>query len=336
MNRIPILRLRGFPCIYTRLQAVSWTTENLTTPSTLVANAGVALAALLSTAELPLVVNCIGVNSIDDHSIDELRTQLQDAQTKNSLVLFESNVNFSQNLREQLGEPAHSFQESGATVHVYGIKPPNRDETEGWIRICRETEHTFVLKKVNDCFRPNDGGKMTRLTSTPFLSNGIFNARQLITDRDAFVWITLRLSDQIRQWVVANPNSDLRLLAVSLRASPFAAAVNIFSRDLRVEIVDHLGPKYQVLEEYRIGERLTHTNYLYVADFIIGGTELKIAENYARIRGSRIVACFSIGALLEDSAYSDTIAIRRLVALTDPKLMNKARYLVFPDAENYP
>jgi hypothetical protein len=84
-----------------------------------------------------------------------------------------------------------------------------------------------------------------------------------------------------------------------------------------LEIVDHLGPTAEVIEEYSIERSGVPGSYVVVSDFMMGGTEIKIAREHARRRGSRLAGICVIGALLPPEDYQLGVPVEPLVSLPE-------------------
>jgi hypothetical protein len=108
----------------------------------------------------------------------------------------------------------------------------------------------------------------------------------------------------------------IRLLAVSLRGSPLAGAIGLLESK-KIEIVDHMGPELKILEEYTLRSTEEKTQYVFISDLILGGTELKIAQTYAVARGCILKHALAIGTLLKPEEYKGGIEVHSLLQITD-------------------
>ena len=97
-----------------------------------------------------------------------------------------------------------------------------------------------------------------------------------------------------------------------------AAAVGILTeRQKAIDIGDHMGPKYRILEEPSLRSNLIEEDYIFIGDFVVGGTELRIAQTYARSKGSVIKHAVLIGCMLDSEEYNMDFDISCLVKLRD-------------------
>ncbi len=208
----------------------------------------------------------------------------------------------------------------------------NEDEVvRNLISKVTEAEHKFLENAIKGCHK-----KVThRLISTVILTNVEFDASKIISKPSCFIWICLFIADKVKEFIEKlkgenyNPNSPpIKLLAVSLRGSPFASAVSLLT-DIGYDTIDHLGPKHklfdvEVFENFKKG-----IQYIYIGDFVIGGTEIKIAKAYAELLGCELDHAVVLSSLLPPSIFKDftlipLTLIKEIVTdaeyqITDPK-----------------
>ncbi|MEA2206523.1 MAG: hypothetical protein QOE77_3299 [Blastocatellia bacterium] len=323
MRPLPVLRHDDF--VYSRLKALAWVTNGTGLPTLLQANAGRAVAHIIEHDEptKPLVLDCKGIGEVDDHALENARTLLQNQQRP--LVLLNAGA-IDASIKRELGEYSLILI-GGMPVYILGDDTIDRGIASRFIQQAKEIVDAYVATHVKECFQKYEGGRQ-RMASTPLLASGVFDARPLISDPLKFVWISLLMADGLEDFLdrpleqpqsadeANKPTRHFRLLAVSLRGSPLAAAVGLLSgRHKTIEIVDHMGPKYKILEEPSLRSTAVEEDYIYVGDFVIGGTELRIAQAYARSKGSRIKHAVVIGRMLETAEYNLDFDITSLVNL---------------------
>jgi len=269
----------------------------------------------------PLVFDCQGIVTIDDHALEGVSSALRKIPRP---LLFTNTNAIEAELRRDLGEYTAKYIFGEAPVIVFGDDTIDRDVARRIIEQVEISERAYVSKCVGDCFRPFPNGPQ-RMSSTPLLASGVFDARPLISDREKFSWISILMADRLDKFLdqslqlgQATPQrtKSFRLLAVSLRGSPFAAAIGLLSdRQQAIEIVDHVGPKYKILEDPALHPSTPDDDYIYVGDFVVGGTELRIAQAYARGKGARIKHAFVVGKVLQAEDYRLDFEISSLVDL---------------------
>src|SRR5262245_16593762 len=76
MKELPYLNHADF--VYTRLKAITWVANQSVLPSVVQAKAGIALYTLIRVVEpnKPILINCRGINYIEDHALDTLKEAL--------------------------------------------------------------------------------------------------------------------------------------------------------------------------------------------------------------------------------------------------------------------
>lgn len=281
--------------VYLRMKALSWIANKSFMPATVQSSAGKLLADIIKKSEpdKQIVVNFSGISNIEDHSLDAVNTLLKECKKK--LVFINASHLAVEN---QISCNPVSTLHDG--VIIYNEEKPSK-HLRKFISKIPEIENIIIKTCVKESFHKHD--KMERLKSTPILASGVFNAGSIVSDRKKFIWTCLLMADKLKEIMNQfKPKAMVRLLAVSLRASPFAGAIGILE-SFPIEIVDHMGPDLKILEEYTLRVNQEKVEYVYVGDFVIGGTELKIAETYAVARGCYINHAILIGSLLKPSEY---------------------------------
>jgi hypothetical protein len=158
------------------------------------------------------------------------------------------------------------------------------------------------------------------LSSTPVRTNGVFNSQRIIGASSHFARATLSLEREY-----SSIKKDLlrifdeqgfertRFLALSLRASPFVGALSILC-DQGFNILAP-GVNSRVLNEFVANPLSPRVNYIFVADFIVGGMELRVAEAFAAHRQSTVSHCICLGTYLAPEVYNSNSDIKALVHL---------------------
>jgi len=312
MHDLPVYIDRDYA--YVRMKAYSWIGNKGFMPSTVQASAGKLLSDLIARIDdnMILVVNFQGISHIEDHSLHTVNKALADTKrctifTKASTLSVENQISY---------KPVVTL-ESGTII--YNNEKPSRQLSQS-VEKNGKIEIDIIKHIVSESYKKFD--KMERLRSTPILASGVFNAGSIVSDRNKFIWTCLLLTDKLNEIMNQyKPKANVRLLAVSLRASPFAGSIGILE-SYPIEIVDHMGPDLKILEEYTLRVATENVEYIYVGDFVIGGTELKIAETYAVARGCVIKHAIVIGSLFDPSEYKGTVKVHPVVKLREanPKI----------------
>jgi hypothetical protein len=220
-------------------------------------------------------------------------------------------------LEPVLGRWQSELTRADDVLHIYGSTQLRGPELWHLVDDAVLCEQEYIRKSVKESFEPFlDGDR--RLASTPILASGILNARLLISDPARFIWISLSMAQKLDQLYQDQRPRDPCLLAVSLRGSALAAAIKILAvDDIPLVVVDHMGPKHKILEEHSLGVSTHRFNYILVADFVVGGTEMKIAQAYANLRGCTLIHTIAIGCLLHPQDYASPAGITTLVQIRE-------------------
>lgn len=319
--------------VYSRLTAIAWQANLLLQPSVFTAAAGSRLRQIIDGwhTDLPVILNCSGISTIEDHALGEIKNYLDATDRCIAFVVQDGNEQLFREIDSELKKASISTESiDGSQVLLYG---KNRNIASS-LKSCLDTlvvdtakmEFKFVSDAVAGCYKPNKDNMLERLESTPLLATGVLNARALIADPVKFVWISLLLTDLFQQVIEEATPKTNRILAVSLRGSPFAAAIRILAHRFSpsLEIIDHIGPKHELLEEH-VGKNEMHGGeYVLVSDFVIGGTEIKIARAYAMAHGATLKNAITIGSYLRGSEYGDAVRLQSLVDIS--RIVPKLKY----------
>lgn len=330
MRQFPILTDPNKAFVYARLRGITWSATGLVYLNHIQAAAGAMLATIvhgLSSGQR-LLVNCRGVNKIDDYALEPLIAAIRERLGTITVVFIEMRESLFDDLRHMLPTTLSNFTATGEKVEVIVCGAPlSGVSADELCAFAADLESSTVAKWIGDAFVENNGGKLERLSSTPILASGAFNARRLVRDPLSFVWLSLLLAEKLQRSARPQRLHNPRILAASLRSSPFAAAVSeLTDPGLDLEIVDHLGPRFSILETEFAGRIAEPADYIFCGDFILLGTELKLAQNYAYHRRAKLDFAIALGQLLPSAAYSDKLHLESLQLL--PNCKPDARYTV--------
>lgn len=185
-----------------------------------------------------------------------------------------------------------------------------------------------ISEIVKGTFIPNDEKKdvFKPLPSTPILATGLFDASIIISNPNYFTWVCIRMADMVDEIIIENTLLNAQLLSVSLRASPFANAISLLL-DIPMRTVDHLGPFQKVLDFESFNQySIPNTNYIFIGDFIVGGTELKLAHLFARYYASDLKYAIVLGDVFGSNRFVhfSISSITKLQGLND-----RCKYALF-------
>ncbi len=189
---------------------------------------------------------------------------------------------------------------------------------------CKQVEHEFVRKALKKCFvdfssRRSHGvvkivEGMGLLRSTKMWTSGYFDATRLVGDPLVFPWVIGSLADSVERLideVSIRTESDIRLLACTRNGAVLAAAVRNLLQDVEnisLDVVERFAPANEPIEFYdgSGGSRTNFINpgqrfetYVYVGDFVVGGTELKLAGLHGLYRGVPLAGAAVLGNVLD-------------------------------------
>jgi len=288
--------------------------------------------ALLHCTAIPVIINFHGITEIQPHAMNRVAEFIRHG---GRTLIALAPARLRDQLEKQLGlatDACHDV-ETGH-VQTYGRSLGNRAQVLSLVGKAAIAEREHLEAIVRRSFHEYE--KEQRLVSTAVLATGVFDAGQIVANRDSFAWVSVLMGDlfdrecaKIEEAGRANeiPNT---LLAVSLRASPFAGALaQLVARQPSLDIVDHLGPKIRLSSEHAFNDQSGASRYVYVGDFIVGGTELKIAQQYARSRGGEVVMAIVIGGWMTAETYSELAEIPVLSLVHLAELKTNAKFRLF-------
>jgi len=305
---------------YIRVQLVTWMCNPMT-PSVFDAGAEKAVYDLLN--RIPensvQILNFRGITTIEDHALSDLGNRLsrQDnitiicyaAAGEDSIVhQLNSQIKFSDKVSISKNEFTFLLLNNRGVITQSYV-------TDEMISSIKKAENEYIERVVRRSYR--QFSKPERLESTPIYASGVFNARKIVTDPESFKWVCALLAEKFEEIIEKVRPKRNSILAVSLRASPFAAAIKHLStsHEPYLEIVDHLGPTFEMFDGPIFQADAYENEYVLIVDFIVGGSELKTARAYALSQGADIKAVLAIGAFLNPNAYGNPMEVSSLTRL---------------------
>lgn len=305
------------------MQGLVWCHNGLTNPNNIDKSAGDAIDEIYLSVEtsIPLIVDCRCVSGVTDHAWDKLFKSIE---TSKREIHFINIQKISQRINANKTEFCPSCKKINDDF-IFTIYSDVQKITysEGY---ANEIE-TKIIKKIKEyvgsSFHEYENKNMRLLSSTPIYSNGEFDAAKLVSDPESFFWLSLRLADEvdkiIQKFRIGGKSQPTKLLAVSLRASPFAASIGLLL-GLQIETVDHFGP---VFKNHETDNSISNGEYIYIGDFTVGGTEIKISKTYALMKNAKLNHAVVIGSLLNKELYKEFF-LHSLCLLEE--CSSKARY----------
>lgn len=331
------LYLVGPDFVYTRLQGLIWAGDGLSYNSKLNSGGCQILIEIIKTVhpELPLIVNCKRIKNFDE-SIYRI---IKEKNLNRKIIFTHVDEGFHLQFATELENVFNGLAQQNKTKHIisnnhskYSYTTDQYDELCKNVDIFIDKKNKSIVESCFDYYNPNNHTQLEQLPSTAIFSTGEFDAAKIISNPGNFLWLTLSFSDLVEDFSSAlyetyHDNTINRLISVSLRGSPFAAAISLLSNpEIKFDTVDHLGPKHKLFD-LDFFEKLKTTvkekiRYIYIGDFIIGGTEIKIAQTYAQIYGFELKHAVVLGSFFDLDRFSPNFSIKSLVNIKDLNISN--------------
>ena len=300
--------------VYLRLQSLMWYTNALSRKGKLLDSAAEVLINIVDNVEPNkiLVVNCKRVTDFGHNLFEIVLTK--ERVSKRKIIFIETDgifttltsainslgISLFQNFDLKVVSPFNSSVSLSEKEYSEIIVEVEEEELNEINRIIIDSYNEFPTKTSDDFpdgYRP--------LPSTAILAQGEFNACSIISSPKKFLWLSSYMADKVDEFIQekVKPTKILRLLGVSLRGAIFTSSVALLL-GYEFDTVDHLGPKHKLYDVDFFETKINKYQYLYIGDFIIGGTEVKIAKTYAQIYGNTLEHAFVIGSLFEPERFS--------------------------------
>lgn len=220
---------------------------------------------------------------------------------------------------------------SPASAGVNGIVSKHCGSSDSLLAFIDEHVTSYLKQETAACFNNNP----QYLRSTPLKANGFFDGQKIIGNPASFSWFALRSAATVKRLLSldrvpekkregefrSSQHQETRLLACTQNGVSFAMAIsNMIHVDdvvadgedpeqIGVDVIDRFGPSQMFIEEYSCSEQSTPDSYIFVGDFVIAGTELKIAEVHAYHRRAQLRHAVVVGSVLEESSSSQTAGV---------------------------
>ncbi|MEO7357975.1 MAG: hypothetical protein ABIY50_10715 [Ignavibacteria bacterium] len=310
--------------VYVRMQGIIWAYSGLLNPSSLEDSSVVGLEKIYQDVnpDKPLIICFKGIERISGN--DSLEIFLRNAKARERKISF---INVNDELKKiliqnfQLAQ-IEDFKKSG---NGFSIFSKDNFKEEVIIERVREMEKERLFASMNSSFRKLDV-REKHFVSTSIIADGEFDAGEIISDPKYFMWICLLMVDELNKlkFELEEENkksgillyTELKLIAVSLRGSPFCSAIGLLS-NIKYDVLDHLGPKHKLFDT----EVLENVNrgilYIYIGDFAAGGTEIKIAKTYINLINCKLKYALVIGSLLKNEVFKNDFELISLIHLKE-------------------
>jgi uncharacterized protein YfkK (UPF0435 family) len=322
--------------VYTRLQGLIWAKSGLLSPHSFQQSAEESLTEIYENVSdhKPLVVSCRGIKEIaGNKALDVLFSRCLEKKRKIIFAHLE-NVSLRNTIYEIMGRN----------------KITNHNDTQSELCICNDRvipenlevdiaslELDVVRNAVKDCYKVFSGGKK-ELVSTSILASGEFDATKIISNPKQFLWTSLLMADELEKLKAeihkrneenkTSDYSELKLISVSLRSSPFVSSVGLLT-NTGYDTIDHLGPKHKLFDIEILENIKKNVLYIFIGDFVAGGTEIKVAQTYINLLDCKLKYAVAIGSLLKAEAFKEHFTLKPLIYLKQVGISDLAYELPF-------
>lgn len=283
--------------VYTRIQALTWATKGLSELSILEKSSADKLAEIIknTSSEKIILANFKGVVRIDDHSMDEIYKAIGKNEKQlvilNAISLENDLMKLKKDFEVDITQKAEDkliIIGKNKSFSLSKMLEEKNEKTENYIKSV--LENTFT--KLKD---------YKRLSSTPFYSNGEFNSKKIISTPKSFMWISLYLSDKLEEIIQTKKlGTNIKLISASLRGAIFTVTLGLLNK-LDYITMDHFGPINQVYDSNSI--KAENFEFIYIGDFVFGGTEIKITKTYIKANGGNLKHALVLGSLFDCEAF---------------------------------
>jgi len=257
-------------------------------------------------------INCDGIFDVDDHALDLLESYLNDNQELTVVFFSKYEANALVEFVDSKCRINKSKVENSCAIGFAGNLIDNvelRNE-------CDSLESKFLHKIVKDSYTPVETHV---LSSTPLKAPGEFSATSFISNPTFFKLVSLILAEKVYDFISSNHLKNVTIVSASLRGATLAAAIwEILrsSQNVRLCPIDHFGPRHDLLEPAKFHEAIQNSNCIYIGDFLIAGTEVKVLSAYTKFLNGSLCAAFVVGKFTEKSKLGNTV-LESLVYLKD-------------------
>lgn len=312
--------------VYIRFKALIWQSNCLISHSTIFYSSMKLLETIYLNIEpsKPLVVSLKGVIDLGDRALENFFGEI--VKTKMRPIIFVHNESFSDNIIQSIlrleieKRPRYASDPTELGVLKVSCSANDDKVVNGLLRKIEKAELDFLKKAISGCCKSVN----QRLLSTVVSANVEFDAAKIISEPHVFIWLCLFMADKIMEFIKEkfigdsfNPNSsNIKLLAVSLRGSPFASAIS-YLINKGYDTIDHLGPRHKLFDVELFDNFKRGIQYIYIGDFVVGGTEIKIAQAYAELLGCELNYAFVLSSFLDPEVFKENFTLIPLTRIND-------------------
>jgi hypothetical protein len=309
--------------VFTRAQALVWVANGLSMLDLFEKSTGILLSEIIDKCPVQksLLVNFNGIFRLDDHCLDEVYDSLVGNQ-KQLIILNGSRLFDELNKLKKDKEININFV---AESNIIILGNQRQIKIESLLKEKQDLVTTYLSTKLKATYTKFDQFK--RLCSTPFLANGEFDSKKIIESPMDFMWFSFHLSDKLKDIIETEKLHDVVLVSASLRGAVFTSILGIIN-DIEYINIDHVGPIHRVYNYNPLDSKHQNRNYLYIGDFVFGGTEIKLTKVYASFGGAKLDHALVLGSLFPSEVFTD-FKLYELNTLS--KISEEADYKLFDE-----
>lgn len=307
--------------LFTRAQALVWVANGLSMLDLFEKSSGKLLSEIVEQCEdhKTVLVNFKGIVRLDDHCLDDVYNSLNE--NKKQLIILHGEHLHEELIKLKKEKQININHDSANRIIIIGnSKSVNLEKL---LEERTAAVNTYVNNVLKSTFTKFDGFK--RLCSTPFLANGEFDSKKIIESPKDFMWFSFYLSDKLSQMIEKERLKDVVLVSASLRGSAFTSILGILN-DLNYLNIDHIGPIHKVYNFSSLDLKSQRNNYIYVGDFVFGGTEIKLTQVYVSFGGAKLNHALVLGSLFDSKVFTE-FKLYELNTLRE--ISNEAQFKLF-------
>lgn len=286
--------------LFTRAQALIWVANGLSCLNIFEKSSGKIFAEIIENCseEKSVLINFHGIIRCDDHSLDDVYDKLEG--NKKQVIILNGETLLDDLIKLKKGKDiniSHDIERKVITLGLSDLKDFNNQLKER-----EEAKEKYIAITLKNTFQKFKEFK--RLCSTPFYANGEFDSKKIIESPKEFMWISFYLSDKLSQIIESEKLRNVTLVSASLRGAAFTSILGILN-DLEYINLDHIGPVHRVSNSNKLINTEQKNTYVYIGDFVFGGTEIKLTKVYVGFNNSNLDHALVLGSLFEPEAFTD-------------------------------
>lgn len=262
-----------------------------------------------------IYINCNLVVDIDDHFANILYRHFVDINVSFVLFSTDNKDTLVEHMSKRSAKDEPVYQDDGVKILCVNYPKVCSSTVLSKIRKCLSLEKEKINEMVSETYKVSQNPEL--MYSTPLKSSGQFNASIITSNPYRFRWIVLLLSEAISIVIKKNKIKDFTIVAASLRGAAIAGSIReilYYINGGRFSVIDHIGPKHGIIEG-PAPDWIESKYCIYIGDFLIAGTEVRITDVYCNFFGVSLIHAFVIGKYTSVERLNDRVELHSLVDL---------------------